>query len=417
MNNPLFINTLIKETGDVVTGKTPLTAIPENYGTDYEFVTPNELHAGFMVTKSEKGLSELGFKSIKSNTISGISVLVGCIGWDMGNVSMCFDKCATNQQINAITNFREGYNPYYVYYWLTTKKDYLFQIASVTRTPILNKTTFEDVSIPIPERSVQDDIVSVLSTIDQKILLNNRIIDELEAMAKTIHDYWFVQFDFPNTEGKPYRSSGGEMVWNEQLGRSIPKGWEVSKLSTLGEFKNGINYDKDAPQEQTVKIINVRDISSSSSILLRETLDSIALPIRDVRNYFVEQNDILIARSGIPGATRIMPPDTINTIYCGFIIRYRVIDIKMKTYLYYLLKRIEQTSLTKAGGTILKNINQDILKDLVAVIPDELSLDSFLIKVEPIFQLMFSKCKENLELIKLRDWLLPMLMNGQVTLK
>jgi type I restriction enzyme, S subunit len=146
----------------------------------------------------------------------------------MGNVALCVDTCATNQRINSITNFNKEYNPYYIYYWLSTKKDYLFQIASVTRTPILNKSTFEEILVPMPELGVQNNIVSVLSAIDRKIQLNNRIIAELEEMAKTIYNYWFVQFDFPNAEGKPYRSSGGEMVWNEQLKREIPKGWEVS---------------------------------------------------------------------------------------------------------------------------------------------------------------------------------------------
>ena len=114
------------------------------------FISPTELHGEYKVERSEKTITQKGLESIKSNSIDGTSVLVGCIGWDMGNVSMCFEKCATNQQINSITKIKNSYNPYYLYYWLSTKKDYLFSIASVTRTPILSKGTFEEVLIPIP---------------------------------------------------------------------------------------------------------------------------------------------------------------------------------------------------------------------------------------------------------------------------
>ena len=231
MSKPLFHDTPIKKMGDVITGKTPETAVSENYGTDYMFITPNELHGGYIIKRAERGLSEQGFASIKNNTISGISVLVGCIGWDMGNVALCLDTCATNQQINSITNFKDDYNPYYVYYWLAIKKNYLFQISSVTRTPILNKSVFEDILIPMPEIDIQNRIVDVLSAIDRKISINNNIIAELEAMAKTIYEYWFVQFDFPDENGNPYRSSGGEMEWNRQLKREIPQGWKVELIS------------------------------------------------------------------------------------------------------------------------------------------------------------------------------------------
>ena len=105
--------------------------------------------------------------------------MVFCIGWDIGNVAMCFEKCATNQQINAITQIDAKYNPYYIYYWLCGKKKYLFSIASVTRTPILSKSTFEEIVIPLPIKKNQDKIANILLKIDQKITLNKQINDNL----------------------------------------------------------------------------------------------------------------------------------------------------------------------------------------------------------------------------------------------
>lgn len=236
MSKVEYKNTHIKDIGRVVTGKTPETKKAEFYGDGYMFITPTELHDGYNIQVSEKYITELGLQSIKSNCIEETSVMVGCIGWDMGNVAICHRKCATNQQINSITDFNPKYNPFYTYYWLLTKKDYLFTIASVTRTPILSKSTFEEIVIPMPDRSIQDNVVGILKSIDDKIENNKRICFELEAMAKTIYDYWFVQFDFPDENGKPYHTSGGEMVWNEQLKREIPKGG--------GSYKHWESHDR-----------------------------------------------------------------------------------------------------------------------------------------------------------------------------
>ena len=215
-----FESVPIGKIGDVITGRTPKTEVQENFGNDYMFVGPTDLHKHFFITNSEKMISEKGLRSIKGSMLNGVSILVGCIGWDMGNVGVLDGKCATNQQINSITNIDKKYNPLYIYYWLKNKKDFLFQQASVTRTPILNKTSFSEIRINVPlERNEQDKIVDLLIAMDKKIELNNRINTELEAMAKTLYDYWFVQFDFSDTNGKPYKTSGGKMVYNTALKR------------------------------------------------------------------------------------------------------------------------------------------------------------------------------------------------------
>lgn len=183
MNKINYKSVPIKRIGKVVTGKTPATAHKEFYDGQYMFISPTELHGGYFVKKSEKTLTEAGLKSVKSNSIDGTSILVGCIGWDMGNVAMCNEKCATNQQINSITEIKEEYNPYYVYYWLCGKKEYLFSIASVTRTPILSKSVFEEVLVPLPEKKQQDNVVNILLRIDKKIALNEQINDNLSYQS------------------------------------------------------------------------------------------------------------------------------------------------------------------------------------------------------------------------------------------
>lgn len=242
MSKISYCNTAIKDVGDVITGKTPPTENENFYGGEYMFISPSELHGGYEITKSAKTITKAGLASIRNNSIKGTSVLVGCIGWDLGNVGMCFEECATNQQINAVTNIKDLCNPFYLYYWLCGKKDYLFSIASVTRTPILSKGTFEDIEIPLPDRSYQDRVAKVLNVIDRKIELNRKINDNLQQQLKLLYDYWFTQFDFPDPEGNPYRSTGGRMVWNNELKRDIPVDWSVKSLAEI-LIKNNEVFD------------------------------------------------------------------------------------------------------------------------------------------------------------------------------
>ncbi|MGS0763935.1 restriction endonuclease subunit S [Syntrophomonas curvata] len=412
MSDQIFVETPIKEMGDVITGKTPETAIRDYYGTDYMFVTPNELHSGYIIRHSEKGLSEKGLASIKNNTISGISVLVGCIGWDMGNVALCVDTCATNQQINSITNFKAKYNPYYVYYWLSMKKEYLFQIASVTRTPILNKSTFEEILIPMPELSIQNKVVSVLTAIDNKIQLNNRIIAELEALAKTIYDYWFVQFDFPNAEGKPYRSSGGEMVWNEQLNREIPKGWKQGNLYDIADFINGLACQKYRPKEgedslPVIKIKEMREgISKDTETVSANIPDKNKINNGDILFSWSATLEVMYWTDGIGGLNqhifKIIPKSPYS-----------------KEYVYHQLSSyvIRFIKMAEARKTTMGHITTDHLSQSLIVLPNTSTLIQFQKIVKPIHKKILQCSIENHELTKLRDWLLPMLMNGQVTVE
>ncbi len=286
----------IKDIGNVVTGKTPQTAHAEFYGGDYMFITPTELHGGYKISSSEKTLTEAGLESIKTNSIDGISVLVGCIGWDMGNVAMCFEKCATNQQINSITQISEDYSPYFLYYWLSTKKEYLFSISSVTRTPILSKGVFEEIEIPSISRSEQDKIAKVLLVLDKKIKLNSEVNDNLAQQAQLLFDFMF------------------------------------------------------------------QDISGSKHI---------------------------------------------------------VIDFKMTPYVYFwhaLLKRHQNNIYKIQTGSAQPHIYPSHIASLPVCDLDFGKVADYTERVTPLFTLISKNYKESNQLRALRDWLLPMLMNGQATI-
>lgn len=275
-----------------------------------------------------------------------------------------------------------------------------------------------DFGIRIPGIEEQKKVAGLLKNIDAKIDCNNRINTELEAMAKTLYDYWFVQFDFLDANGKPYKSSGGKMVYNPTMKQEIPAGWSVQSLGDVGNFKNGINYDPSVGGDSRARIVNVRDVSASTIFLKEDGLDVLDLDQGDIDKYLVTSDSILIARSGIPGATRIMASCPPNTIYCGFIICLKVANPENKLVLFFRLKQIEQSLLSQSSGSILKNVSQDTLKTIcLAMPPDDLRsvIQKFNAVINPIFGRLSLNHQENQHLAQLRDWLLPMLMNGQVT--
>ncbi len=314
-----------------------------------------------------------------------------------------------------VTDFK-GNIPKYVYYLLSGLGH--LNTGDKSAVPGVNRNDLHELVIPlIAERGVQQKIAAVLSAVDAKIDLNNRINAELEALAKTIYDYWFVQFDFPDADGRPYKTSGGVMVWNETLKREIPAGWDAKRLEELGALKNGINYDPSIGGDATAKIVNVRNVSSSTVFVQADDLDLLELDQSNINKYLVTDDSILIARSGIPGATRMMSPCAPNTIYCGFIICLKVTDPVNRNAVFFRLKQIESALLSQSSGSILKNVSQDTLKEISVALPvddSQSDLQTFNDVIEPLFRKITMNSQQNLELTRLRDWLLPLLMNGRV---
>ena len=356
----------IKDIGNVVTGKTPQTAHAEFYGGDYMFITPTELHGGYKISSSEKTLTEAGLESIKTNSIDGISVLVGCIGWDMGNVAMCFEKCATNQQINSITQISEDYSPYFLYYWLSTKKEYLFSISSVTRTPILSKGVFEEIEIPSISRSEQDKIAKVLLVLDKKIKLNSEVNDNLAQQAQLLFDFMFQDISGSKHIGDfivPQR--GTALLSKDAIPGDIPV---VAGGLVPSTYHNAANT-----------VAPVITISSSGA------------------------NAGFVNLWGVP----IWSSDS------------SFIDFKMTPYVYFwhaLLKRHQNNIYKIQTGSAQPHIYPSHIASLPVCDLDFGKVADYTERVTPLFTLISKNYKESNQLRALRDWLLPMLMNGQATI-
>lgn len=345
---------------------------------------------------------------------AGDCAIIGRQGAYCGNVRYFSGKAYMTEHA-IVACAKSEYSIGYLAYKLSLMN--LSQYQGQSAQPGLSVRTLSKVSIEIPELSIQNKIFDCLKSMDDKINNNNRINEELESMAGMVYDYWFLQFEFPNEDGKPYKSSGGKMVWNEELKKEIPEGWEVKSIDDFGTLNNGINYNKNEAGDKSYKIVNVRNLSETSLLLSKTKMDDIVLTARTADNYLLKENDILIARSGIPGAVRILNNDIENTIYCGFIICLRLSSDLYRRYLVYKLKDYENTTATTSGGTIMQNVSQSTLKSIKFAVPEKRYILKFNEKIDSIWSNMQNNEKENQALVSLRNFLLPLLMNGQVGFK
>lgn len=361
---------------------------------------------------TEKALQEANVKIFPENTLS---IAMYGEGKTRGNVSILKRPMATNQACCNIELDEEKVSSEYVYYFLKTQYENLRGLSSGIRKN-LNTNDIKNFVVRLPENlKTQQSIAAVLSALDKKISLNKQINARLEEMAKTLYDYWFVQFDFPDANGKPYKSSGGEMVFDETLKREIPKGWEVKSLGEIVNFKNGINYSSDDVGDSVSYIVNVRDVSNSSIFIHEDDLDIVNLQSDKLQAYQIKENTILVARSGNPGATRLLINTNKLVVYCGFIIAAEPKESNLLNLLFWFLKNQEERISDISAGTVLKNVSQDVLKRGCIVIPDKFILNKFNEFNRNIFAEISSMIKQNHRLTQLRDFLLPMLMNGQVS--
>ncbi len=298
-------------------------------------------------------------------------------------------------------------NPRWLYYYFLSPEWSAFIANHTVKGSTVNRISVEDYPnypIPLPERKTQDAVVEVLSTIDQKIDNNTNLCVKLESMAKTLYDYWFTQFDFPDENGKPYCSSGGEMVWNDQLKREIPKGWQVSSIGSVTR-----NYDsKRVPLSQ-----NERDIMKGGIPYYGATgiMDYVNRHIFDGQYVLIAEDGSVMDVKGNPIVQMIWGKTWVNN-HAHVLQGYNGYSNEL---LYLLLQHIPVVKIMT--GSIQKKINQDNLNSYkIPQIPDPIS-QAFYEIVKPMFEKIQSLQDENDELTKLRDWLLPVLMNGQATVE
>lgn len=318
---------------------------------------------------------------------------------------------------------------HYLMYKMQFLKSYLLSIShGGSSRNAITKKGLENIEIKIPRDA--NNISRLLDALSDKVINNNNIVKQLNLIAKTIYDYWFLQFEFPNEEGKPYKSSGGKMVWNEELQREIPDGWEVGSISLLINYKKNGDWGKENMQGNYVlpvscirgadlDFVNGKSLSSPPTRFILEKNSSKLL----------KPYDLIVEISGgsptqstgrIAGISSYLFSRFNNGIVCSNFCK--AITLKDKVNYYYFLqtwKTLFENDVMfnwegKTSG--IKNLMFDsFVKNTKIVIPNKGQLSTFFDLCDGIDNKIQNLLKQNQELLSLRDFLLPLLMNGQVT--
>jgi len=359
-----------------------------------------------LVFKTEKTLSIDGFNSagksaflFKKNTIAiSKSGTIGSLG--ILKDEMCGNRAVINIDVNTDVS-----DLYYVFYTLKYKKNEIISKSGGSIQKNLYVSALETISLNHNNLAIQKQIASVLYSLDSKIEINNRINSELEAMAKTLYDYWFVQFDFPDAEGKPYKRSGGKMVWNEELKRMIPVRWTSGELQEIANIKMGQSppgesYNNDG--DGMIFYQGCTDFGNRFPTIRQFTTE----PTR-----FAKEGDILLSVRAPVGTLNLAKED------CCIGRGLSALNSKDNciAYLFGVMVNLKQIfDRRNVDGTTFGSITKDDLFSLKVVRPEKDILKQYHSIINPTFEKQNKIALENIQLSSLRDWLLPMLMNGQV---
>lgn len=333
-----------------------------------------------------------------------------------------------NQRVGKVIPKKGRADIYYLHYLLSTNgvRQQLEYRASGTRQRNISPKDIYDIDVFVPDYEVQRKIGRTLYSLEKRVNLNNKISSELEAMEKTIYDYWFLQFEFPNEEGKPYKSSGGKMVWNEEVKREIPVGWKVKKIGETFSSSRGVSYNSKNLGEKGVPMINLASFKPGGGYKIEGVKkftgdydEDKCLKAYDLVMCNTQQTAIDYSKDIIGNAFLI--PDIFES---DIVSSHHVTTIKVKNenIKYYLCslfntKHFHRYIAGFTNGTNILGLLFNGVENYKCEIPDERTLERYSIFCRDIEKRKSQIIKENQELTSLRDFLLPLLMNGQVSFK
>ena len=294
--------------------------------------------------------------------------------------------------------------------------------AIMTLRASFNEKIFSYLNVELPEYEEQVKIGNLLHFIEEKIKTNNKINIELEKLAKTLYEYWFVQFDFPDENNRPYKSSGGKMIYNEKLKRNIPYEWSVDNVkSCITHINTGLNPRYNfVLNNGNIKYITVKNLTTQGSIDFSncDTIDEVAQKTVHKRSD-ISKGDILFASIAPLGRCYLIQeePQTWDINESVFSIRPKNTMPSEYLYMFLMSETFVKKAENSSTGSVFAGIRIKTLENMLMVIPDEKILKKFKEKISKILLQKYSKECENQELTSIRDFLLPMLMNGQVTIR
>ena len=400
-------------------GKTPKKLGLEWCDIGYRAISANNVKFdGLTKLDSINCLDEEGYKKwMKEEVQKGDLLLTSEAPAGQVMLWMSDEKIVLSQRLFAIRTKTDVYNKYLKYYLQSNVGQFEINKNTSGSTVFgISAKMFDFIKVNLPDYDSQISIGDFLYLIDCKIELNNRINAELEAMAKTLYDYWFVQFDFPNKNGNPYKTNGGKMVWNEVLKREIPELWDAKPLSNLcNKIGDGIHGTPEYVENSNYSFINGNNLKNGF-IEIDNSTNKVSA--EEYNKYFIELNEgtILLSINGTLGNLAVY---TNENVMLGKSAAYINCKKKNRPYCYQFLKsdHIQKKIWNIATGSTIKNLSLDSIKNLLVLFPGDVLIEKYSEISKPIDDKRKNIFKENQQLSELRDWLLPMLMNGQVKVK
>lgn len=419
------LSTLCRRIGDGLHG----TPSYVDNGNIY-FINGNNLRSGKIIIDFDT--KQVSQQELENNFVplDENSLLLGING-TLGNMAFYNGENIMLGKSSAYLNFKSDINKFYYYYFqLPGVQKYFYDVATGSTIKNLSLKSLQDFEVPVPSKSEYRKIAAVLSALDDKIELNNQINAELEAMAKTLYDYWFVQFDFPNNDGKPYKSSGGKMVYNEVLKREIPKGWEVTVFNDwINKTKTGDWGKEEVEGNYTERVHCVRGADINGLNGKGDVKAPVRYILKNNLSKALQPNDFIVEISGgspvqSTGRIAFLSNESFQRFDSHVICSNFCKAVSLKNESYAFNFKNEWQRLYDAGVFFgyegktsgIKNFLFDSFMNSYHIVkpPKELAqkYHQFATSLEKKKQY---NLLQNQELAQLRDWLLPMLMNGQVT--
>ncbi|ABC77916.1 restriction endonuclease subunit S [Syntrophus aciditrophicus] len=379
------------QVGVTVTGKTPSKDNPEDWGDLLSFITPTDIISDSKHLKTvARKLSGSGINTLKKMIIPAGSVVVTCIGSDMGKVVINSYDSVTNQQINSI-KVNDNNNKDFVYYLLKNSYSILRNHAIGGSTmPILNKSTFESLEFIFPSLTEQQAIAAALSSLDDKIELLRTQNKTLENITQTIFKHWFVDFEFPGKDGNPYKSSGGKMI-ESALGK-IPNNWRIGKYEDVVDVVTGKGMKKDNLRSNGLyKVLGANgEIGKTDEYLFDEDL-ILTGRVGTLGTIFISRGKVWISDNVL-----ISKPKSDENCY----------------FAYFQLRKLNLESLNR--GSTQPLITQTDLKNVEIILPPKEILFDWHCMASSLFTKIFNNDFQINTLSKIRDTLLPKLMKGEI---
>ena len=409
-----WIKVKLSDLGEIVGGATPSTKNEEYYGGDISWLTPKDLsnYNGRYISRGERSITDLGLKSCSAKLIPKYSILFTSRA-PIGYVAISSKEVATNQGFKSIIP-NEDTDYLFLYYLLKFNKHKIESMGSGTTFKEVSGAVMKKIEVLVPKDKKEQILIGkILSSLDDKIEINTRMNKVLEEIARALFHRWFVEFEFPDAEGRPYKSSGGKMVESEM--GSVPDGWEVSIINDVVKISGGSTPNTKNPnywENGNNPFCTPKDLSTLNSTILLDTERYITDEgVQSISSKQLPIGTLLLSSRAPVGYLAISSvPVSVNQGFIALVCDEDVSNI----YLLQWLRENMEIIKGRANGSTFQEISKKNFRTIPFLIPTSEILNSFNSMVNPIYKKIAILTKEMNDLSLLRDSLLPKLMSGEI---